>query len=655
MENKLANAKSPYLKSASKQPVNWYPWGKEAFERAQRENKPVLLSIGAIWCHWCHVMAKESFENKEIAQIINEYFIPIKVDRDERPDIDKRYQEAVVAITGEAGWPLTVFLTPEGNPFYGGTYFPPEDKWGKPGFKRLLKQIIELWQKEKEKLYHSASLVYELFKSSSLSSFEGTLEESILDRGIKAIFNSLDPKNGGFSGAPKFYHPKAWEFLLYHYYFTQDPSLKSVLEKTLDSMAKGGVYDHLLGGFFRYSTDPYFRIPHFEKMLYDNAELLHLYSLAYAILEKDLYKYVVEGIRNYYQKWGMEKEGGFYASQDADIGYLEEGGYYTFTQEELKKILSEEERKAISYYYGLESPYGLPHDLSKKVPYLAHSEESVAFLLKKPLEEVQRLIQSAKSKMLNYRESQRETPFIDKTFYTNWNGLMISALCTYYKIFKDPWAKDSAQKTVEKILKENYKNGVLFHSSEVEGFSEDYLFFSKGLLEVFEITQEKSYLDLAKNFTDKAIDLFWDREKGGFFDEVPSEKEGFLDLKRKSLSDSSYPSVNGLAPYFLLLLAEITEEERYFSKAQKVLEIFANLIKDYPLVSFSYFISLYTYLKGILKIETFEYFEKILHLFRPLKIVVKKDLKGIQICFRGSCRLEAYLSEDLIQSLKRLN
>ncbi|WP_448587983.1 thioredoxin domain-containing protein, partial [Thermocrinis sp.] len=532
--NKLKNSKSPYLRKSAHQPVHWYEWSQEAFRKAKEEDKPVLLSIGGVWCHWCHVMAHESFENEEIAKIINEHFIAIKVDRDERPDIDRRYQEVVVALTGAGGWPLTVFLTPEGEAFFGGTYFPPEDRWGRPGFKSLLLRIAQLWKEDRQRITNSGKQLYQAMELYSRRSYKGEVGEELLDRGINSILLSTDYQYGGIGDAPKFHHAKAWELLLYRYFFTKNPQLLKVVELSLDAMAKGGVYDHLLGGFFRYSTDQRWIVPHFEKMLYDNAELLQLYSMAYQLIPKELYKNIAEGIVEYYKREGTDPQGGFYASQDADIGLLDEGGYYTFSLRELEELLSAEELQVARLYYGMQQMH---HDPSKNVLYIAMEEKEVANTLSIPEEEVKRIIQSIKTELLRYREEKREKPYIDKTIYANWNGLMLEAMAYYYKVFKDQWAKDFSIKTAQRVMDELYKGGELEHTHGVNGFSEDYIFMARGLLSLFEITQEQKWLDLSVELTLKAIEKFWDSQNWGFFDSE-EEGEGLLKLRIKNLADT---------------------------------------------------------------------------------------------------------------------
>ena len=630
MPNRLINARSPYLRKSAHQPVDWYEWCQEAFEKAKREDKPILLSIGGVWCHWCHVMAKESFENPEIAQIINEHFVAIKVDRDERPDIDRRYQEVVVALTGAGGWPLTVFLTPEGKAFFGGTYFPPEDRWGRPGFKSLLLRIAQLWKEDKDRIIRSAEHIFRELQAFNSKNFKDFLDENLLLRGIGVLLSSIDYQKGGIGSAPKFHHAKAFELLLYHYYFTKEDLVKRALSISLEAMAKGGVYDHLLGGFFRYSTDEDWHIPHFEKMLYDNAELLRLYSLAYQVFRDELYRYIAEGIVEYYKRYGSDPEGGFYASQDADIGVLDEGGYYTFTEQELESILDTEELKIARLHFGTRSMHS-----GKMVLYMNLRPEQVAKVLNMPEEKVKEVIKSLKTKLLRYREN-REMPYIDKTIYTNWNGLMIDALCVYYKVFGDDWALNMAKKTADRLLKERYQEGQLWHAENVEGYSEDYIFLAYGLLSLFELTQEDIYLQASKELMDRAVELFWDEQGWGFFDRQKGG-EGLLEVRTKPLQDTPTQSVNGTAPYVLMLLEAILGDTKYGEFAEKNLMAFSQFIREIPMASHSYLLSLYAFLKGIFKVETSEHFERALCAFRPFKVVLKKEVDGLLVCEGKTC------------------
>ncbi len=633
MPNRLINSKSPYLQKSAYQPVDWYEWSEEAFQRAKEEDKPILLSIGGVWCHWCHVMAHESFENPEIAKIINENFVPIKVDRDERPDVDRRYQEVVIALTNSGGWPLTVFLTPDGKAFFGGTYFPPEDRWGRPGFKSLLLRIAQLWKEDRQRILRSAESIYESLINYSRQSFKDFVDEGLLQKGISTLLASIDYQWGGVGSAPKFHHAKAFELLIYHNHFSPSPLLQKAIISSLDAMAKGGVYDHLLGGFFRYSTDEKWHIPHFEKMLYDNAELLSLYSIAYKVFGKELYRRTAEGIVRYYRLYGYDPEGGFYASQDADIGVLEEGGYYTFTRKEIESLLSPEEIRVFSIHFGLAS---MPHETEKKVLYINMEEEEVSKATGIELEEAKRLLNLSKAKLLQHRE-KRQTPYIDKTLYTNWNALMISAMCDYWKVFSDGWALNSAKKTAERLLATHYKDGVLLHKEGVESFSEDYLFLAQALLSFFELTQEKRYLELSVEITKRAIELFWDKRDWGFYDTAKTGN-GLLSIRLKNLQDTPTQSVNGSAGYTLLLLGSLTGDGTFIDYAEKTLQAFSRFVGEVPMVSHSYLISLYAYLKGIYKVETRDFFEEALRLFRPFKFVLKSEVDGLVVCEGQSCQ-----------------
>ncbi|ADC66108.1 protein of unknown function DUF255 [Ferroglobus placidus DSM 10642] len=625
MANRLEKARSPYLRKAANQPVDWFEWSEEAFKKAKEEDKPILLSVGGVWCHWCHVMAKKCFENEDIAKIINENFVAVKVDRDERPDIDRRYQEFVFATTGTGGWPLTVFLTPDGEPFFGGTYFPPEDGFGMIGFKTLLLKISEMWEKDRESLLKSAKQIVESLKKFSERDFSSNFDFTLIEKGIKAVLDNMDYVNGGIGRAPKFHHAKAFELLLTHYYFTKDEDLIKAVELTLDAMAKGGVYDQLIGGFFRYSTDDRWHVPHFEKMLYDNAELLKLYTIAYQITKKELYRKVAKGIVDYYRKFGVDERGGFYASQDADIGELEEGGYYIFSLEEIKEVLNDEEFRIASLYFGLRE--------GKNVLHVSLDENEISEILGIPVRRVKEIIESAKEKLLEVRE-RRETPFIDKTIYTNWNGLMIEAMCDYYKSFNDPWAVEVAEKSGERLLK-FWDGDVLLHTDDVEGFSEDYIFFAKGLIALFEITQKGKYLNAAVEITKRAVDLFWDHKRGGFFDRK-SSGNGLLSLKVKDIQDSPQQSVNGIAPLLLTTLSSVTGTEEFGALAKKSLRAFAGILEKYPLISPSYMISLYAYIRGIYLVKTRRHFEEMLRTFRPFKFVIRDDSE--LVCEGNVCR-----------------
>ena len=637
MPNRLAGAKSPYLRKAQNQPVNWFEWGDEAFARAKELDLPILLSIGGTWCHWCHVMAHESFENEEIAAVINEHFVPVKVDRDERPDIDRRYQDAILRTSGSGGWPLTAFLTSEGKFFYGGTYFPPEARWEKPGLKALLYKLSELYRIERGRIEEVAEEFYQNSLLSASMDVKADTGSELIERGVSATLSAMDMNYGGLGKAPKFHHASALEFLINCHFFKGDESISKGIIIALDNMAKGGIHDHLLGGFFRYSTDEKWLVPHFEKMLYDNAELLKLYSIAYRVFGKERYKDAADGIVTYYKIYGCDDMGGFYASQDADIGMLDEGGYYTFSSEELPSILSTDELQCIRMHFGISTIGQVHHDPSKNVLFIDREPGEIAESMRRSVPEIEALIHSAKRKMLRYREEKREMPYIDKTIYTNWNGLMIEALCIAGNLFSNSGYVDLAEKAAKRILTEYYAGGRIVHREGVSGFLEDYLFFARGLLELYQTTQKKEYSQSAKDLVDAAIDLFWDSEGWGFFDAERGGK-GYLGISVKNIQDSPVQSANGTAPSVLLLIAAATGETAYIDYAQKTLNAFAALVEEYPSLSYSYLISLHAFQKGIYKVETSQFYEQAVQDFRPYKFVVRKDIDGVVICEKDTCR-----------------
>jgi len=636
MPNKLAAARSPYLRKAQDQPVDWLEWGDEAFAKARELDRPVLLSMGGTWCHWCHVMAHESFEDSEIASLINAHYVAIKVDRDERPDIDRRYQDAVIKTTGRGGWPLTAFLTPEGKFFYGGTYFPPESRQGMPGFKTLLLKLAEFYRNDKKRIEEVAMEFYDNIAAASEAGTKSDINQEMVRQGVEQIRSLLDMNYGGIGKAPKFHHASAFEFLINYEFFNNDKALRNDIAKALDGMARGGIHDHLLGGFFRYSTDERWMVPHFEKMLYDNSELLKLYAVAYRVFGNELYRITAQRIADYYKKFGCDEAGGFYASQDADIGVLDEGGYYTFSSVELSSFLAPEEFRAASLHFGMDTIGRMPHEPVKNVLFMDKGPEEVAALMKIAASEASELILSAKKKMLEFREQNRKEPFIDRTIYANWNGLMIDALCAAGNLFSEDEFIAMAEKAAERILGEYYGDGRIMHSKGVPGFAEDYIFLAQGLIALYESTQDESYLNRAAELADSAIKLFWDDENWGFFD---AEKggAGYLVIGMKNIHDTPVKSANGAAPLMLMLLSAATGRTHYAEYAEKTLRAFAGMVDEYPAFSHSYLTSLHAFHSGIYKIETSEFFIQALRDFRPYKLVIKKDIGGAIICERNTC------------------
>ena len=466
-ENRLKNSASPYLRSAAHQPVDWHEWGEEAFAKARAAGKPVLLDIGAVWCHWCHVIDRESYENPEIAGMINKLYIPVKVDRDERPDVDARYQSAISAISGQGGWPLTAFLTPDGKPFFGGTYFPPDDAMGRPGFKRILVAISDAFEKRRAEVDNSAHALEEaVARAEIFHGARGEFDARVIDAVVDAAVKRFDPAHGGFGDAPKFPHSSAIDLLLERQKWPGGEQLQAIVEKTLDGMAAGGFADQIGGGFHRYSVDERWCVPHFEKMSYDNSELLKNYLHGYQSLRLPHYKHVAEDLI----AWAGEvlsdpARGGFYASQDADQTLDDDGDYFTWTQQEVRAVLTPEESRAIELYYDV-TPHGeMHHNPEKNVLWIAEPVKEIGRKLRLPEDQVALLLARAKGKLLAARRKRRPTPAIDETIYVAWNAMFVSAYLEAARVLDRPDCREFALKTLDRILAEAWDESKGFRTA----------------------------------------------------------------------------------------------------------------------------------------------------------------------------------------------
>ena len=610
-QNSLAQAHSAYLRTASHQPIHWQVWGAEAFALAQREQKPILLDIGAVWCHWCHVMDRESYENAETAAILNEHYVAIKVDRDERPDVDSRYQSAVQALAGQGGWPLTVILTPEGKPFFGGTYFPPEDRYGRPGFARLLRTLAEVWQSRRDEVEQTAAGVMQAIESGEgFAGRSGSLTPTIVQKLITGIVAQFDPHHGGFGAQPKFPHPAALDLLLDVATRERKEQARQVVEVTLRSMASGGVYDQLGGGFHRYSVDAEWHVPHFEKMLYDNAGLLANYVHAYQCFEAPEFAAVAKDILRWMDAELSDRErGGFYASQDADINLDDDGDYFTWTLDELRAVLSAEELAVVVPFYGV-GPLGpMHHDPAKNVLRCLRPLYEVAAMAEISLEAAAARLQSAKAKLLAARR-QRPTPYIDKTIYTGWNGLAIGAYLEASRVLPLPAAQEFALRSLDRILHEAWQpqsgsqRARLAHivaygetltgpATAVPGMLEDYAFVSAACLTAWEVTGQRRYYEATQELVEAMIERFYDQTGGGFFDAEQTGTElGALTTRRKPLQDSPTPAGNPAAAAVLIRLAHLSGEARYRELAEDTLEAFAGVADQYGLYGGMYGLAL---------------------------------------------------------------
>jgi uncharacterized protein len=595
--NRLKDSASPYLRSAAHQPIDWHEWGDSAFARAKAEDKPILLDIGAVWCHWCHVIDRESYENVEIARIINEHFVPVKVDRDERPDVDSRYQSAISAISGQGGWPLTGFLLPDGKPFFGGTYFPPEDQMGRPGFRRVLLAVADSYRNRRVELERAAnSLSDAVAQAEIFSGARAEFDLGIVDAQIQSITGLFDSKNGGFGRAPKFPHASAIDLLLERYQQTKEKHLLAMVETTLEKMACGGVYDQLAGGFHRYSVDERWLVPHFEKMSYDNSELLRNYLHAYQITSNNLLRDTAQSILDWVGKVLSDQErGGFYASQDADVSLDDDGDYFTWTLTELRRVLSEDQARIMELLYDVEAHGEMHHNPAKNVLWIARSPGGIAETLGMEEKSVNWEIKSAKAKMLEARKL-RPTPFIDKTMYVSWNAMFVSAYFDAWRAFGwdcggEYWT--FAIKTMDRMLCESWSEQHGFQhrigGPPLRGSLDDQVFGVLALLDAYEAGLTQKYFRAAKHTLDLTIQKYGDAENGGFFDRASDAAPmGGLDIRRKPFQDSPTPSANSVAAIALIRMHAFTGDNRYQALARKTLEAFAKIAPQYGLFAATY-------------------------------------------------------------------
>jgi len=599
-ENRLKDSASPYLRSAARQPIDWHEWGDAAFARAKSEDKPILLDIGAVWCHWCHVIDRESYENIEIAKIINEHFVAVKVDRDERPDVDSRYQSAVSAISGQGGWPLTGFLLSDGKPFFGGTYFPPEDQMGRPGFRRVLLAVADSYRNKRAELERAAnSLADAVSQAEVFTGARADFDLGVVEAQIKSITQLFDIKNGGFGRAPKFPHSSAIDLVLECYQQTKEKHLLAMAETTLEKMARGGVYDQLAGGFHRYSVDERWLVPHFEKMSYDNSELLKNFLHGWQLTQNPFLRETAEGIIGWVDEVLSDQDnGGFHASQDADYSLDDDGDYFTWSLDELRAALLPDEARVMELYYDVETQGEMHHNSAKNVLWIASDAADIAKRLGLDETVVRLTIAKAKGKMLAAR-IPRPTPFIDKTMYVSWNAMFVSAYLEAARVFgsgKNGVGKDCrafALKTLDRMLKEVWSEsrgfGHRIGGPALEGSLDDQVFSVLALLDAFEVTLDPRYFEAALKTMDLAITRYGDAEGGGFFDR-PSDAAplGGLDVRRKPFQDSPTPGANSVAAMALVRMHAFTSDDRYHAFAQKALEAFAGIAPQYGLFAATY-------------------------------------------------------------------
>jgi len=580
--NRLIHETSPYLLQHAHNPVDWYPWGEEALSRAKGEDKPILLSIGYSSCHWCHVMEKESFENEAIARIMNERFINIKVDREERPDLDEIYMNAVQVMTGSGGWPMTVFLTPDLIPFHAGTYFPPEDRGGMPGFPKILVVVSDYYRSRRGEVDKMVAQVKNaLHQIVEIAPSQEMMDAKVLSKAFDALESQFDPAYGGFGKAPKFPSSMALSFLLRYWKRTGSKEALKMVEVTLRKMANGGIYDHLGGGFHRYSVDDRWLIPHFEKMLYDNALLSRTFFEAYQATRKETYRRVGEEILSYVLRDMRSPEGGFYSTQDAD-SEGEEGKFYVWSRDQIKEVLGKEKGTPFCAYYGV-GPQG-NFEGGSSVLNIPSSLEKISELYGIPAEDLEELLEKGRKKLLAERE-KRIKPGRDEKILTSWNGLMISSFVDGFKTTGNEQYLNGAKESARFILQEMTKDGHLMRvfnkgKCQVKGYSEDYAFFIQALIDLYEATFEIDWLKEADDLSKRMIHQFWDERNGGFF--FAGKENESLIARSKNPYDNATPSSNSVAVFNLIRLGYLTGEESLKQKAEQILHLFYNFLSEHP-------------------------------------------------------------------------
>ncbi|HCT64169.1 MAG TPA: hypothetical protein DIC60_02655 [Lachnospiraceae bacterium] len=579
LSNHLSNETSPYLLQHSENPVNWYPWCQEAFQKAKTENKPIFLSIGYSTCHWCHVMAHESFEDEGIAEILNQNYISIKVDKEERPDIDSIYMTVCQAYTGSGGWPTSIFMTPEQKPFFAGTYFPKETRHGMIGFKELLSGIYEKWQKNRYELLQSADTIVATLNRKSTSQAETDIK--LMESAVELYNQSYDEKFGGFGKEPKFPTAHNLLFLLKHYEKSGDKHSLKMAEHTLTQMYKGGIFDHIGYGFSRYSTDKYFLVPHFEKMLYDNALLILAYCKAYWITQNSFYREVAEKTAQYILREMTSTEGGFYSAQDADSDG-EEGKYYVFESEEIISLLGEKTGQAFNEYYSITHNGNFE---GKNIPNLLNnpstSKEFDAYL----------------PKIYEYRKKRNKLHLDDKIL-TSWNSLMIAAMCWLYRISRNDEYLNAAKKSQKFIEEQLSQDGTVFVSfrngkRNQNGFLDDYANNSFALLALYDATLDFSYLEKAKQLMKKAISNFFDETDGGFY--LYGKDNETLIMRPKESYDGAIPSGNSVMAYNLVRLSQLNFDNEFDRILKGQMDFLYGEAKHYPIGYAMYLIALSDY------------------------------------------------------------
>ncbi|MEA2626167.1 MAG: uncharacterized protein QOD06_2212 [Candidatus Binatota bacterium] len=579
--NRLGKETSPYLLQHALNPVDWHPWGPEAFATARRESKPILLSVGYSACHWCHVMERESFEDEETARLMNELFVNVKVDREERPDVDEVYMSCVQLLTGRGGWPMTVFLTPDGEPFYGGTYFPPEDRYGMPGFRKVLAGVAQTYRERPDDVKNAVARLTEALRQTDRAKpSERALEGSVVDRAADALAASYDRTNGGLGRAPKFPNVPVFSLFLRALHRTGRVFFLQMTTHTLRKMADGGIYDQLGGGFHRYSVDERWLVPHFEKMLYDNAQLVRLYLDTYRASQDPFFLAVAEDVLRYVRREMLAPEGGFYSTQDAD-SEGDEGKFFVWTKEEVMRLLGEECGEIFCRVYDVTEEGNFEH---RNILHRTLATEQAARLFRKEPDELERILADGRSRLFAARE-ERVKPQRDEKILVSWNGLMVSAFADAYRATGNPEYRDVAERTIAFVEKHLWRDGRLLHSfkdgeARVPAFLDDFTALALAYVDLFEATFESRYLERADELARIVLVRFADREGGGFF--YTAEDHERLITRTKPAFDGSVPSGNSLAAQLFLRLHHLSESPEYLQAAEGVLQLHRDAMEENP-------------------------------------------------------------------------
>jgi uncharacterized protein YyaL (SSP411 family) len=582
MPNLLSTESSAYLKSAAHQPVHWLPWGEAAFARARAEDKPILLDIGAVWCHWCHVMDGESYEDEGVAEVLNREFVCVKVDRDERPDVDARYQRAVQALSGQGGWPLTAFLTPDGEVFFGGTYFPPEhNHYGRPGFRSVLLQVARAYREDRARITTNAQAIRQHVTDSLNEAKPGAVSAALVADGADQMARAFDVRYGGFGTAPKFPHAAACEFLLARWHDTKLDWQRDIVEKTLGAMARGGIRDHLGGGFHRYATDERWIVPHFEKMAYDNSELLRAYLSAYQAFGTPLFREVATGVVD----WVLEvlsdaQRGAFYTSQDADVAFGDDGDYWTWTLEEAKAELNAREGAVVASVFDIAETGEMHHNPRKNVLWWKQS----------PADDERPLLKDAMRKLKAARD-RRQAPFVDRAAYVNWNAMMAAAFLQAGAVLDRPDCNALALKVLERIWAEAWDAGSgmshVLGRSDPRGMLDDNVQAAAAFLDAYEATGAAAWLERATGIMTYCAGAHGDDAAGGYFDVAQHRADragaGYLGTRAKPIQDAPTPSPNGVAALVLARLWAITAAPEWRTQLDCQLGAFAGAAPELSL------------------------------------------------------------------------